>query len=326
MVNNVDFVMLSNDRCCVIVLVFLKIERKLCTTKKSIKWFVLTPLHQKKTFVSVNVPKSYVGYILLWKFCKSQLQVPHHQNSSQLYHNLFTPIKHGSIKEAQNQYRHEDCGQQKSQWVHWVNGSIAAGARVVDAATISGANAAGDPTIKVDVANTTNVATAGEAIAATAAAAGNAIAATPATANNAIADTAAATDDAIAATAYATDNAVEATMATVGDTAYKAHTADAAAFAGANAASNFTIKVNILNTTDAATTVHSVTATADATGDGVKVTSGMITTEITNFKDTDLSSLVRVSIHTCRALLYIESLLLSHYKIILNFNNFTHIS
>jgi hypothetical protein len=207
-----------------------------------------------------------------------------------------------------------------------VNGSIAAGARIVDAAAIGGTNAAGNPTIEVDVANTTNVAAAGEAIAATAATAGNAIAATAATANNEIADTAVTTDNAVAATAYTTDDAVEATMATVGKTAYKACTADAAAIADANAASNFTIKVNILNTTDAAATVDSVTATADAAGDGVKVTSGMITTEITDFEDTDISSLVRVSIHTHRALLYRESLLLSHYKIILNFNNLTHIS
>jgi hypothetical protein len=207
-----------------------------------------------------------------------------------------------------------------------VNGSIAAGARVVDAAAIGGANAAGNPMIKVDIANTTNVAAAGKAIAATTAAAGNAIAATAAAVNDAIADTAAAADDAVAATAYATDDAVEATMATVGNTAYKARTADAAAIADANAASNFTIEVNISNTTDAAATVDSITATADAAGNGVKVTSGMITTEITDFKDTDVSSLVRVSIHTCRALLYIESLLLSHYKFILNFNNFTHIS
>jgi hypothetical protein len=59
-----------------------------------------------------------------------------------------------------------------------VNGSIATGARIVDAATIGGANAAGDPMIKVDVANITNVAAAGKAIAATVAAAGNAITAT----------------------------------------------------------------------------------------------------------------------------------------------------
>ncbi len=113
MVDNVNFVMLSYDRCCVIVLVFLKIERKLRTTKKSVKWFVLTPLHTKKTFGSVNVPKSYVCYILLWKFGKSQLQVQH-QNSSQLYHNIFTPIKHGAIKETQNQHCNEDRHQQRS--------------------------------------------------------------------------------------------------------------------------------------------------------------------------------------------------------------------
>jgi hypothetical protein len=207
-----------------------------------------------------------------------------------------------------------------------VNGSITAGACLVDAAAIGSANAAGDVTIKVNVANTTNVAAAGEAIAATTAAAGNAIAATMAATNDAIADTEAATDDAVAATAYTTGDAVEAITATIGDTAYKARTADAAAITDANAASNFIIKVNISNTTDAATTVNSFTATADATGDGVKVTSGMITTEIADFKDTDISSLVKVSIHTCRSLLYIESLLLSYYKIILNFNNFTHIS
>jgi hypothetical protein len=207
-----------------------------------------------------------------------------------------------------------------------VNGSIAAGVCIIDAAAIGGANAAGNPTIEVNIANTTNVAAAGKAIVANAAAAGNAIAATMAAATNAIADTAAATDDAVAATAYATDNAIEAATATIGDTAYKARTADAAAIADANAASNFTIKVDILNTTDAAATVNFVTATADAAGDGVKVTSGMITTEIADFEDTDVSSLVRVSIHTRSALLYIESLLLSHHKIILNFDNFTHIS
>ncbi len=207
-----------------------------------------------------------------------------------------------------------------------VNGSIAAGARVVDAAAVGGTNATGNPTIEVDVANTTNVAAAGKAIAAIVAAASNVIAATAAAANNAIADTVAAADNAIAATAYTTDNAIEATTATVGDTAYKARIAVAAAIADAKATSNFTIEVNISNTTDAAPTVGSITATADAAGNGVKVTSGMITTEIADFKDTDVSSLVRVSIHTHRALLYIESLLLSHYKIILNFNNFTHIS
>jgi hypothetical protein len=207
-----------------------------------------------------------------------------------------------------------------------VNGSIAAGACIIDAAAIGGANSAGNPTIKVDVANLTNVAAAGKAIAATAAAAGDAIAATAAAANNAIAGAAAATDVAIAATAYATDDAIKATTATVGDTANKARSADAATIADANATSNFPIKVNILNTTDTAITVNSVTATADAACDGVKVTSGMITREIADFKDTDVSSLVRVNIHTCRPLLYIESLLLSHYKIILNFNNFIHIS
>ncbi len=100
-------------------LVFLKIERQLRTNKKSVKWFVLTSLHKKRTFVSVNVLKSYVYYILLWKFGKSQLQVPHHQNSSQLYHNIFTPIKHGAIKEVQNQHRHEGRRQRRSRWVHW---------------------------------------------------------------------------------------------------------------------------------------------------------------------------------------------------------------
>jgi hypothetical protein len=150
-----------------------------------------------------------------------------------------------------------------------VNGSIAAGVLILDAATIGGANATGNLTIKVNVANTTNVAAAGEAIGATMAAAGNAIAATVAAANGAIADTAAAADNAITATAYATDDAIEATMATVGDTAYKARIADAAAIADANAASNFTIKVDISNTTDAAATVDFITATADAAGNGV---------------------------------------------------------
>jgi hypothetical protein len=184
-----------------------------------------------------------------------------------------------------------------------VNGSIAAGVRVIDTAAIGGTNATGNPMIEVDIANTTKVAASGEAIAATAAAASNAITATAAAANDAIIDTAAPADSAVAATAYATDNAVVATMSTVGNTADKACTADAATIADANAASNFTIKVNISNTTDAAATVNSVTATADAAGDGVKVTSGMITTEIADFEDTDISSLVRVSIHTRRALL-----------------------
>jgi hypothetical protein len=103
-----------------------------------------------------------------------------------------------------------------------VNGSFAAGAWVIDAATIGGMNATGNPTIEVDIANTTNMTAAGKAIAATTAAAGNAIAATAAAANNAIADTAAAVDDAVAATAYTTDKAVEATTATIGNTADKA--------------------------------------------------------------------------------------------------------
>ncbi len=193
-------------------------------------------------------------------------------------------------------------------------------------AAIGGTNATGNPMIEVDVTNTTNVASASKAIAVTAAAASNAIAATTAAANDAIVDTAAAADNAVAATAYATDNAVESTMATVGNTADKARTVDAAAIADANAASSFTIKVDISNTTDAAYTVNSITATTDAAGNGVRVTSGMITTEIADIEDIDVSSLVRVSIHTCRALMYIESLLLSHHNIILNFNNFTHIS
>ncbi len=50
-----------------------------------------------------------------------------------------------------------------------VNGSIPAGACIIDTAAIGGANAAGNPMIEVDVANTTNVATSGKAIAATAA-------------------------------------------------------------------------------------------------------------------------------------------------------------
>ncbi len=207
-----------------------------------------------------------------------------------------------------------------------VNGSIAAGACVVDVATIGVANAPGNPTIKVNVTNTTNVAAADNVIAATAAAAGNAIAVTEAAADNAVADTAAAANVAIAATAYATDNAVEATTATVGNTANKAHTANAATIADANAASNFTIKVDMSNTTGTAATVNFISSTTDAACNGVKVTSGMITKEIADFEDTDISSLVRVSIHTRRAVLYIESLLLSYYKIILNINNFTHIS
>jgi hypothetical protein len=51
-------------------------------------------------------------------------------------------------------------------------------------AAIEGANAAGDSTIKVNVANTTNAAATGDAVAATAAAAGNAVAATAAAAGN----------------------------------------------------------------------------------------------------------------------------------------------
>jgi hypothetical protein len=44
-----------------------------------------------------------------------------------------------------------------------VDGSIAGGACVVDAATIEGTNATGDSTIEVDVANITNTAAAGDA-------------------------------------------------------------------------------------------------------------------------------------------------------------------
>ncbi len=65
-----------------------------------------------------------------------------------------------------------------------VNGSIATGVHVVDAAAIDGTNAAGNPMIKVDVTNTTNMAATGETITATTAAAGNAIAAIAAAANN----------------------------------------------------------------------------------------------------------------------------------------------
>ncbi len=136
-----------------------------------------------------------------------------------------------------------------------VNGSIATSVHVVDVAAIGGANAAGNPMIEVNAACTTNVATVGEAIAATAAAAGDAIIATMAAVNNAVADTAAADDDAIAATAYTTDDAIEATMATVGDTANKTRTTDVAAIADANAASNFTIK-DISNTIDTADTFN----------------------------------------------------------------------
>jgi hypothetical protein len=185
-----------------------------------------------------------------------------------------------------------------------IDGSIAGSAHINDAATIKGANAAGDYMIEVNVANTTNVAAAGNAVAATVAAAGDAIAAT---------------------------------MATVGNTANNACIADAAAIEGAIAAGNSTIEVNIANTADTAITGNSITATTAAAGDGVKVTTDMITTEIaeaamcviiskTSAKDTYVSSLVRVSIHICRALLYIQSLLLSHYKIILYLNNFTQIS
>jgi hypothetical protein len=196
-----------------------------------------------------------------------------------------------------------------------VDGSIAGSAHVVDVAAIKSANAAGNSTIKVDVANTINAAAAGDTITATAAAAGNAI----------------------AATAAAAGNAVAATTAIAGNTAKDACTADATAIKGTKASGNSTFKVNIANTADAAATGDSVTATAAATGDGVKVATDMITTEIaeaamrviigkTSVKDTDVSSLVRVSIHICRALLYIQSLLLSHYKIILYLNNLTHIS
>jgi hypothetical protein len=143
--------------------------------------------------------------------------------------------------------------------------------------------------------------------------------------------------NAIAATAAAAGNAVAATTATAGDTANNACTADAAAIEGMNAAGNSTIEVDIMNTADATATGNSVTATAASAGDGVKVTTDMITTEIaeaamriiigkTSTKDTDVSSLVRVSIHICRALLYVQSLLLSHYKIMLYLIDFTHIS
>jgi hypothetical protein len=169
--------------------------------------------------------------------------------------------------------------------------------------------------MKVDVANTTNAAAASNAVAATTAAAG----------------------DPGAAMAAAPGNAVAATTATAGNTANNMCTADAAAIEGANATGNSTIKVDIANTADAAASGNSVTATAASAGDGVQVTTDMITTDIaeaamhviigkTSTKDTDVSSLVRVSIHICRALSYIQSLLLSHYKIILYLNNFTHVS
>jgi hypothetical protein len=180
---------------------------------------------------------------------------------------------------------------------------------------IKGANAADNSTIEVNVANTRDTAAAGDAVA----------------------DTAAATGIAIAAMAATAVNSVAATMATAGNTANNGHTTDAAAIKGANATGDSTIEVDVANTTDAAATGDSVTATTAATGNGVKVTTDMITTEIaeaamrviigkTSTKDTDLSSLVRVSIHICGALLYIQSLLLSHYKIILYWNKFTHIS
>jgi hypothetical protein len=139
-----------------------------------------------------------------------------------------------------------------------VDGSIAGGGRLVHAAAIKGANAAGNSTINVNIPNTTNAAAAGNAVAATTAAAGNAIAAMAATAGNAIA----------------------ATTATTGDTANDARTAEAAAIKGANATGNSTIKVDIANTTNVATTGDSIKATVAAAGDGVKVTTDMITTEI----------------------------------------------
>jgi hypothetical protein len=84
----------------------------------------LTPLQEriffviaKKMFMSVYIPKSYVCDILHQNFGKSQLQLPHHQNSSQLYHNIFTAIKHG-VKEAQRQHRHEGRCPPSSQEVH----------------------------------------------------------------------------------------------------------------------------------------------------------------------------------------------------------------
>jgi hypothetical protein len=67
-----------------------------------------------------------------------------------------------------------------------VNGSIAAGVRIVDAAPIGGANATGNPTIEVNIANTTNVTAASKTTAATLAATSNAIAAAAADANDAI--------------------------------------------------------------------------------------------------------------------------------------------
>jgi hypothetical protein len=196
-----------------------------------------------------------------------------------------------------------------------VDGSIAGSAHVVDAAAIKGTNAAGDFTIEVDIANTTNAEAAGNAITATAATTGNTVAATAATAGNAIA----------------------ATAATTGDTANDGRTTDAATIEGASAAGDSTIDVDIVNTADAAATGNFVTATMATADNGVKVTTDMITTEIaeaamrviigkTSAEDTDVRSLVRVSIHICRSLLYVQSLLLFHSKIILYLNNFTHIS
>ncbi len=126
-------------------------------------------------------------------------------------------------------------------------------------------------------------------------------------------------------------------MTTTGNTANDACTTDAAAIEGTNTAGDSTIEVDIAHTADAAATDDSITATTASAGNGVKVTSDMITTEIaeaamrviigkTSAKDTDISSLVRVSIHICRALLYVQSLLLSHYTIILYLNYYTHIS
>ncbi len=273
---------------------------------------------KKISFMSVYVPKSCVCKFLLKKFGESQLQLPHHENSSQpLYRNIFTAINMGSKK-------HKDSTAMKALVIQAheersdvnVDGSIAGGAPIFDAATIKGANAAGNSTIEVDVVNITDRAAAGNAVAAT------------------------------GRHWRCHRNHHDCrwqrccSHRATGDTTDNAHTTDAPAIKGANAAVNSTITVNIANTADAAATGNSTTANAAAAGDGVKVTTDMITTEITeaamrvimtpggktSAEDTDVNLLIRVSIHISRALLYILALFFPHYNIILYLNNFTHIS
>jgi hypothetical protein len=104
-----------------------------------------------------------------------------------------------------------------------VDGSIAGSACVIDTAAIEGAKATDNSTIEVNVTNSTNVAAASNAIAATAAAAGNVV----------------------AATAAAAGDAVAATVATAGNIADNARTADAATIEGANAAGNLPLRLTL---------------------------------------------------------------------------------